>query len=41
MAVAVTASNPEPTFGKPMVLFAVDYDFGQGLTIANYDVTRD
>ncbi len=41
MAVALDASRAEPAFGKPTALFADEYDFGQGLSIANYDVTRD
>ena len=41
MAVAFSASSAEPAFGKPMALFADEYDYGQGLSIANYDVTRD
>ena len=28
-------------FGKPAALFADDYDFGPGTSIANYDVTPD
>jgi hypothetical protein len=35
------ASGAEPAFGKPTALFADEYDFGQGISIANYDVTRD
>jgi eukaryotic-like serine/threonine-protein kinase len=41
IAVAVDASGAEPTFGKPAALFADEYDYGQGISIANYDVTRD
>jgi serine/threonine-protein kinase len=41
MAVAVALSGAEPTFGKPSALFADEYDFGQAISIANYDVTRD
>ena len=41
MAVAVNASGAEPTFGKPAPLFADEYDFGQAVSITNYDVTRD
>ena len=41
MAVALTGTGAEPTFGKPVALFADDYDFGQSVSIANYDVTRD
>ena len=31
----------EPVIGKPVALFADEYDFGQGVSIANYDITRD
>ena len=41
MAVAVDSSRAQPTFGKPVALFADEYDFGQAISIANYDVTRD
>jgi len=41
MAVAFDASGSEPVLGRPKALFADEYDFGQGLSIANYDVTRD
>jgi serine/threonine protein kinase len=41
MAVAIDASGTRPAFGKPVALFADEYDFGQGISIANYDVTRD
>lgn len=41
VAVPTDASDAEPEFGKPTVLFADDYDFGHGLSIANYDVTPD
>jgi hypothetical protein len=41
MAVAVDSSGAEPAFGKPAALFADEYDFGQAISIANYDVTRD
>ena len=41
MAVAVNSSGAQPTFGRPLALFADEYDFGQGLSIPNYDVTRD
>jgi len=41
IAVAFDASGAEPAFGKPTPLFADEYDFGQGISIANYDVTRD
>jgi serine/threonine-protein kinase len=41
MAVAVDLSGAQPMFGKPAALFADQYDFGQAISIANYDVTRD
>jgi Tol biopolymer transport system component len=41
VAVPIDASGAEPVFGKPTALFADEYDFGQGITIANYDVTPD
>jgi eukaryotic-like serine/threonine-protein kinase len=41
MAVALHPSGGEPAFGKPTPLFADEYDFGQNISIANYDVTRD
>ena len=41
MAVAFGGNGAEPAFGKPTALFADQYDFGQGISIANYDVTRD
>ena len=41
IAVAIHASGGEPAFGKPTPLFADEYDFGQGVSIANYDVTPD
>jgi hypothetical protein len=41
MAVAFDLTGAEPRFGKPAALFADEYDFGQALSIANYDVTRD
>jgi len=41
MAVAVDSSGAEPTFGKPATLFADEYDFGQAISIANYDVTHE
>jgi hypothetical protein len=36
-----STSGAEPAFGKPTALFADDYDFGQGISIPNYDVTQD
>ncbi|MCI0603564.1 serine/threonine-protein kinase [bacterium] len=41
MAVSFDPSASEPAFGKPVPLFADVYDFGQGISIPNYDVTRD
>ena len=41
MAVAFDGSGSEPALGRPTALFADVYDFGQGLSIPNYDVTRD
>ena len=41
MALAFHASGSEPSFEKPSVLFADQYVFGQSISIANYDVTRD
>ncbi len=41
MAVTLDPSGADPAFGKPAALFADEYDFGQGISIANYDVTRD
>jgi hypothetical protein len=41
MAVPVDGSGAEPKFGKPVALFADEYDFGQAISTPNYDVTRD
>ncbi len=41
VAVALDAAGGEPAFGKPVPLFADDYEFGGGNSIANYDVTLD
>ena len=41
MAVAFDGARAEPVLGRPTALFADVYDFGQGLSIPNYDVTRD
>ena len=38
---ALDASGAEPVFGRPAALFADDYDFGAGISIANYDVTPE
>ena len=40
-AVPFDGSRDEPIVGRPSVLFQDDFDLGQGITIANYDVTRD
>jgi serine/threonine protein kinase len=41
MAVAFDARGAEPVFGKPEALFADEYDFGQSISIASYDMTHD
>jgi serine/threonine-protein kinase len=41
MAATLDASGAEPVFGKPVALFTDEYDFGQNVSLANYDVTRD
>ena len=41
MSVSLVARGTEPSFGKPTALFADEYDFGQNISIPNYDVTRD
>jgi Tol biopolymer transport system component len=41
MSVAFDPSGSELALGKPRALFADVYDFGQGLSIPNYDVTPD
>jgi len=41
IAVAIDSSGAEPRFGKPAALFADEYDFGQSISIPNYDVTHD
>jgi Tol biopolymer transport system component len=41
MAVAFDGAGAEPALGRPQALFADVYDAGQGLSIPNYDVTRD
>jgi serine/threonine-protein kinase len=40
MAATFDASGVESIFGKPVALFSDEYDFGQNVSIANYDVTR-
>jgi len=41
MSVALEASADEPKFGKPKAVFADEYQFGQSISIPNYDVTPD
>ena len=41
MAVTLDPSGALPAFGKPAAHFPDEYDFGQGISIANYDVTGD
>jgi Tol biopolymer transport system component len=41
MAVAVTIAGAEVTLSQPMQLFVRPYAYGAGITIPNYDVTRD
>jgi len=41
VAATLDTSGADPAFGKPVGLFADDYDFGAGASIANYDVTAD
>ena len=41
MSVEFDSSGVEPSFGKPEPLFTDEFDFGQGISIPNYDVTRE
>ena len=41
MAVSFDGSKDTPVIGKPTALFKDDFDMGQGVTIASYDVTND
>ena len=41
MAVPFDGSGVEPVMGKATPLFRDDYEYGPGVTIANYDVTPD
>ena len=41
VAVAFDGSGEEPVIGKPTPLFKDEYDLGQGVTIAAYDVMPD
>jgi eukaryotic-like serine/threonine-protein kinase len=41
VAVPFNGARAEPVIGKPVPLFQDDYEFGNGITIANYDVTPE
>jgi len=41
VAVPFDGTGEEPRIGRPAALFVDDYDLGQGITIANYDVSRE
>ena len=41
MAASFDGSKDVPIIGKPVVLFKDEYDLGQGVTNAGYDVTND
>ncbi len=41
MAVAFTPAGDEVQLSAPKQLFARSYAYGAGITIANYDVTKD
>jgi hypothetical protein len=41
MAASFDGRGAQPVLGRPAALFADDYDFGQGLSIPNYDVAPD
>ncbi|MEO8500574.1 MAG: hypothetical protein ABI565_06635, partial [Vicinamibacteria bacterium] len=41
MAVAFDGASEAPSLGKPVAVFPDDYDFGQGLSVPNYDVMED
>ena len=41
MMVVDVSTVPEVTLSSPRLLFEQSYAFGSGITIANYDVTRD
>jgi hypothetical protein len=41
VSVYLDGSGAEPVLGKATALFADDYDFGGGTSVANYDVTSD
>ncbi len=41
VAVAFDGRGAAPELGKPRTLFDQAFDYGQGISIANYDVSRD
>jgi serine/threonine protein kinase/Tol biopolymer transport system component len=41
VAVPFDGRGAEPVIGIPLPLFADEYEFGQGISIPNYDITRD
>ena len=41
VAVAFDGRGDAPALGKPQTLFNQAFDYGQGISIANYDVSRD
>ncbi|HSC26170.1 MAG TPA: protein kinase, partial [Vicinamibacterales bacterium] len=41
VAVPFDGRSTEPIIGTPQRLFADEYEFGQGISIPNYDITRD
>jgi Tol biopolymer transport system component len=41
VAVPFEGRGVEPALGKPQMLFTERFDFGRGISIANYDVSRD
>jgi len=41
MAVAFDGASEAPSLGKPVAVFPDAYDFGQGLSVPNYDVMED
>ncbi len=41
VAVAFDGHGAEPALGKPQILFTEAFDFGRGISIANYDVSHD
>jgi Tol biopolymer transport system component len=41
VAVPIGSAGAEPVFGRPVALFADEYDFGPGISNPNYDVAPD